>query len=354
MAFKEGHRAFRAQLAASPLAPLALRAAGASVGLLASLAIAGAGVRVLPWLLDEAVSFSVALPFARAVASVALEAAVLVGWPVGWALAAFTLAERGEARVLELLGERPERTVLRLLPMAMLFGAVLGGVSLAGGRDASEPGRVVQDLLAQGRATCASAVKPRVIDVPLVGLTWLCEAHGEHAEPRVVGAPPGAGDAMYSAAEVEVAPDARRVWLRDAWLTLAKPDRHDPEGAARLRVHVARVVLDLPPFVRASALAPAWRAVLLATSAAAAALLAAWSVLVLAARPEGVEKMWRLHALALGAAGPVGTLGLLHALERANAPAWAFASLFPASVALTAVVAGLAWSLLRWRAAASK
>src|ERR1700677_3784659 len=97
-----------------PREPLAARTAGASAGILALLALAGASVRILPWLLDPRVPWRMALPFGRAVASVALEAAVLVGWPVGWALAAFVLVEGGEARVLAMLGERPARTTARL------------------------------------------------------------------------------------------------------------------------------------------------------------------------------------------------------------------------------------------------
>jgi len=129
-----------------PLVPLATRTAGVSAGVLAILALAGASVRVLPWLIDPRVPWRVAVPFGAPVASVAIEAAVLVGWPIGWALAAFVLIERGEARVLAMLGERPIKTTMRLVPTALVFGAVLAGASLAGGRDASEPGRVLADF----------------------------------------------------------------------------------------------------------------------------------------------------------------------------------------------------------------
>jgi hypothetical protein len=108
--------------------------------------------------------------------------------------------------------------------------------------------------------------------------------------------------------------------------------------------------------VRASSLAPGWRAVLLASSGAGAALFAVWLVLALAARPDlgDQQRMWRLHAIALGAAGPVGVLALLHALERADAPARAFAWLLPAALGLTAAAGGVVWCLLAQRAAASK
>src|SRR5690242_9650968 len=100
---------------ASPLAAHALRAAIVSTLVLALLALAAGGVRVLPWLLDPELPASIAWPFARSVATLALEASILVGWPVGWALAAFAIVERGEARVFATLGESPARSTTRLL-----------------------------------------------------------------------------------------------------------------------------------------------------------------------------------------------------------------------------------------------
>ncbi len=243
--------------ATGPLEPLAARAAAVSAGILTVLALGGALVRVLPWLLDPRVPWRMALPFGRAVASVALEAAVLVGWPVGWALAAFVLVERGEARVLAMLGERPLRTTARLVPMALVFSALLAGASLAGGRDASEPGRVLADLLRAGRASCgaASGVSssdearganatgpanptnaiatgvPRAVDVPLLGAAWLCRSAGD---ARLVGHPPRGEAALYSARAVDVSPDARRVELDDAFLVGANASLHVGHALFRL------------------------------------------------------------------------------------------------------------------------
>ncbi len=284
----------------------ALRTAAASVGILALIALAGAQVRVLPWLIDPRVPWRVAVPFARAVASVALEAAVLVGWPVGWALAAFVAIERGEARVLALLGERPAGATRKLVPGALVLGAILAATSIAGGRDASEPGNVLADLLRAGRASCAAGdarpSSPRAADVPLLGASWLCGP-----EPTLVGHPPfsqpnaqGAA-ALYSARAVEVAPDARRISLHDAVIA---------GGAGTIRVK--DVVLRLPPFVRATSLSAPWRAAFLAVAGAGSALLAVWLLLVMDQR---ALVLWRLHALLIGSAGPVATLAMLHALE---------------------------------------
>ena len=329
------------------------------MGILALLALAGAQVRVLPWLLDPRVPWRVALPFSRAVASVALEAAVLVGWPIGWALAAFVLGERGEARVLAMLGERPARTTLRLFPMAIAFGAILAGASLAGGRDASEPGRVIADLLRAGRASCARIATPSAIDVPLVGAVWLCDGAND---PHLVGHPPVSHDgrSLYSARSIDVSPDARRIDLDDVFIAVSgavasstavpRADRDAPLAAS---FHVKHALFRLPPFVRASSLPASWRAAFLATSGAASALLAVW--LLLAMDQRGLT-LWRLHALLLGAAGPVSSLALLHLLERAEAPMplRLYGALPIVAAVATLAAAIVVWSLPGVRVTASR
>src|ERR1700735_3637076 len=111
-------------------AVLSLQRAARTSALVASGAIALVGilagaVRLMPWLLDPAVPWRVAAPFARGLAAVALEAALLVWWPVGWALAACRFVENGEARVLLTLGERPARTASRLAPQGLALALAL-------------------------------------------------------------------------------------------------------------------------------------------------------------------------------------------------------------------------------------
>ena len=284
-----------------------MRAGAAGVALVTLLALAAASVRVLPWLLDPRVPWRVAVPFGRAVASVAVEAAVLVGWPVGWALATFALIERGEARVLALLGERPSRTVRRLVPWTLAFGALLAGASLSGGRDASEPGRVLSDLLDAGLRSCRTQSMERPLEVPLLGAEWLC-VPGASGGARLAGRPPIArgADAVYSARNVTVSPDARHIELEDAWI-----------ATPFTRLHVGHAVLSLPPFVRASSLPASWRALLLFASAAASSLLAVGLLLLMEQRSFS---LWRFHAFCIGSAGPLACLALLHALELARGP----------------------------------
>jgi hypothetical protein len=308
-----------------------------STSVLAGVALTAAAVRVLPWALDPRMPWRVALPFARAVASVALEAAVLVGWPV----------------VLALLGERPARTTLRLVPAALAFAVALAAASLAGGRDASEPGRVVAELLRAGKASCGRDESARALDVPVIGASWLC-ASAESGQPaRVVGpaslglATTASGEALYSARDIDVSADARRIELDDAWLATR---------AATL--HVGRAVFHLPPFVRASSLPAGWRALLLASSGALSAMLAMGFLLSRRASTEDRAPSWRLHAILLGAAGPVSTLALLHVLEVAPAPMpLALYAMLPvvAAAATWAPSLALGSARLPWsRAAATK
>ena len=133
--------------------------------------------------------WGVAEPFARGLVAVALEAALLVGWPIGWALACLRFSELGEARVLETLGRSPHGTVARLMPHGAVFGAGLALVSLVYGHDATAPGRVATELVARARASCAEARAPATYPIPFTDMTWLC-APGRR--PLVVGPGPGA------------------------------------------------------------------------------------------------------------------------------------------------------------------
>jgi hypothetical protein len=304
----------------------ALRNALVATGTLAGAGLVAGAVRLLPWIVDPHVPWSVAAPFARGLASLAVEAALFVGWPVGWAVAAVRFVESGEARTLETLGEPPSRTVLRLWPQGGAFAGALALVALLGGRDASAPGRVVNELLAKGRVTCASARAPTTYTIPFTELTWLCAP--EPHWPRLVGRAPFAlAGATFSASDARVAGDFRSIELDDARLLLA--------GPPSLEVHVGRLSLrGLAPWSRASNLPPLLRSVLFAAAAAAAAALAVGTVL----RGRIARRVW---AIPIGAAGPLAALGLVRLLERADAPAPAFL-LVPLGLVLAMALGGAA------------
>jgi hypothetical protein len=280
-----------------PLQRRALRSALAATGAVAVASGLGGAVRLLPWLLDPAVTFRLALPFARGLLALACEAAILVGWPIGWSLATASLVERGEARVLATLGESPRRTLARLAPHAAAFACALGLVSFLGGREASEPGRVVTDLVERGRETCADVTEVATYSVPFAGVTWLC-APG--VTPRLVGrGPSGFAGAIFTARGARAQGDLREIELEDARVLL---------GA--VRVHAGSLRLGgLSPFAHASSVPPLARALALT---AAGAVAASWSVFaLLTGHIRG-----RMAAIVLAASGPLTALGVMRAVDR--------------------------------------
>lgn len=289
------------------------------------IATVAAGVRVLPWMLDPRVPWTVLAPFARSIAFVGAEAALLLGGPVGWALAAAHAVETKEARVFALLGEPPWRTALRSAPQILALAAMLAIVSLLGGRDANAPGGVVTELVARGRDTCREATTPNTQVVPFLSAEWLC-APGR--EPRLVANAP-IGNALVTASNATVAGDFRRIDLTDA--------RFD---VGLSRIHVGTLTLrGLPPWARASTLAPLLRALLMALSLIVAALACSFGI-------SRIRLQNRFGAVALGASGPLATLGALRYLERRDASALAYA-LLPCAALAGVVLVELAFELSR-------
>jgi hypothetical protein len=198
--------------------------------------------------------------------------------------------------------------VLRLWPQGAILALLLAAASVAFGRDAREPGRVVTELLNEGRTACAAARAPTSYVVPFSGTTWLCRPD---APPRLVGQAPGAlSGVFFSARAAHLADDLRRVELDDANLALGDP------GASRTAIlHVdALVMRGLPPWAQAATLPPWLRALLLALAGAVAAGVAAHAALVRRFAPRG-----RIHAIVVGVAGPLAALGALRVLERTEA-----------------------------------
>lgn len=322
-----------ARIRPDPLAPSAMRAAFVASTLVLLAAAVGGAIRVLPWVLDPTIAWGTLAPFAKSLVSVGIEAAVLTGWPVGWAVAAARLVDRGEARVLASLGEPPSRTVLRLAPQGAVFALALALTSLALGRDAAAPGRVVDALLAEGRAACLEAKAPETRGVPFVSATWLCDG----GEARLVGRSPLGEGVVFTASDARVSDDLRRIDLDDARLAVLAPVGAERPG---LRVRVRQLTLrGLAPWARASALPPALRALIVTLSAASAALAAVYALLRIRRRRLGA-----VAAVALGASGPLGALAVLRALEVRvpDAPGPWLAAFAVVPLAATAAVAASA------------
>jgi hypothetical protein len=289
------------RLRRDPLAPPAAIRSTFATGLILGAALVGAAIRLLPWMLDPAIAWSTLAPFAKSLLAVAFEAALMTGWPVGWALATQRLVERGEARVLASLGEPPARTIARLVPQAVVLGAALVLCSTMLGREAVRPGRVVNDLLAEGRASCAPG---KMLGIPFVSATWLC-AQTPDAPPRLVGRAP-VGNVVFTAEDAKVSDDLRRIDLTGARLAL-------PTGSTGtdVRVRVDTLVLrGLAPWARASSLPPLLRGCVVTVSSLVAGCAAA--AVILRGRRRRVGGV---AAAAIGAAGPLAALATLRALE---------------------------------------
>jgi hypothetical protein len=322
----------RTSSAVRKLGGAARNAALVATAILALVGLLAGAVRVLPWLLDPAVPWRVAQPFARGLVAVSLEAALLVGWPIGWAIACFRFVERGEARVLQTLGQAPLETVARLMPGGAPLALALAGVALVYGSDASAPGRVVTDLIAQARASCLVATAPVTYSIPFTDLTWLC---APDRPPRVVGSGPGQmATVTLSARAARVAGDFRALELDDARVLFP--------SSPPVLVRVGSLSMHgMVPWARASTLSAPARALVLGLTAWLSASVAAYVILKRAAAA-------RAHALVLGAAGPVAALGLLRLLETSDARPIVFA-LVPVAGAAAALFAGALVSRLRGR-----
>jgi hypothetical protein len=290
---------------------------------------AGAVVRLLPWFF--AVPVHVAVPFARGLVSLAFEVSLCVGWPVGWALATLGFVESGEARVLALLGERPLRTLLRLVPQALGFAVVVVLASFPW--ESRMPGRLVGELMARGRSGCAEVTIASSLPIPFTELAWVC-APGR--TPRLVGKVPRG---VFTARSARVADDLGWVELTEVRLQLS--------GEVPVRVGASRVRIGgISPWP--TSLAPWVHAGISASSAIAAAFVSVLVVLRGGARG-------RAWALLVGASGPLAALGVLRGLERVEALSWmATAAAVLVCGAMAPLVVGWALGSLRaWGTAAS-
>lgn len=232
----------------------------------------GAGaIRLLPWLVSPDVPLSLAVPFAEELWRRASEVALLVGLPVGAAIAAALFVESGAARSLMALGAPPIRLALAVAQVGLLFVAVGAAFGLARfGHDS--PGRFVSRLIENGRVACESAAKQSRVDVPFVSAAWLCFA----GAPRFVGRVPGVrADLVFTALRVDDN-DASGLDFRDLRVAGKLVDSASPE--LHFRATTARVG-GLAGFGRASTRsAAAIRGSCVSGIGALAAFVLAWVV----------------------------------------------------------------------------
>lgn len=293
-----------------------LRSSLVAVAVVLALAVGAGLVRLLPWLVAPNVPLRVCLPFARALAAVATQTALLVGLPTGFAVGAALFVERGEARALLALGVSPRRLVASAAPK--LLAVALTGYLACAAWGPSRPGRFVGELIERGRASCADATHPTSHWVPLANVTWLCFPGGP---PRAVGPLPGVSRqrVWFSARRIRPADDLSSIRLDDlALVARARP----PMPALKLRVAHAKLT-GLVGWGASTKLSVWARAAWAAVSGSLLALFCAWLVIRLG-RPS------RLLAGALGGLSSLAALAALHAVDRSG--------LNPVSYALVPVI----------------
>ncbi|MDI1428068.1 hypothetical protein [Polyangium sorediatum] len=275
--------------------------------LVTSVSVAAGLVRSMPLLLAPSVPARLGLPFARAALAISLEVALVLAPPLGAALAAARLVDRGEARAVFALGASPRSLVASALPVWLLVFVLSALASLAWGLEAEAPGRLASRLLADGRAACVDRAArdpqvPHAATVPMAEATWIC-LPGE--PPRLVMSPSLLGGSALAARSIELSADTASLVADD--LVLALPSN---ETTGPMTVRVARAsVRGLLPLGRPSNLRAPVRAALLGATSAASALLTSLAVLVSSIRGRAL-------ALFVGLSGPALALLVLSALER--------------------------------------
>lgn len=317
-----------------------------AAGVVAVACVAGA-IRVLPMLLTPGVPWGVVTVLGRGIVFVALETAFLVAPPIAWALSAARLVERGEARALFANGVRPLRVVADGWAVALCILIAAALAATAWGREATAPGRVVRDLVAEGRAACLamrspiSGAPPVVLDVPILGISWVCAddptpfalgplaaRSGIALGGQQAGAPTAGG---FTATAITVPDDLHS--LQASGLTLLMGSS---SAAGGFRLHATSASIQgLAPALRASNLSVPQRVGLLSMMAVGLAVLAAALTL-----RQGVAG--RITALAIGAGGPATALLVFSVLERTPTPFALYAAV-PA-VGATAMLATAAFA----------
>jgi hypothetical protein len=295
----------------------------AILAVLAAATFAGL-VRSMPWLADRSVPLPVVWPFARELGRVAIEVAVLVGAPIGVAVAVAGFVHRGEARGLLALGQSPWRLALSASLPVGACAALVGFVTLAPRPDA---GRFASELIGRGRVACLEPPPegPRAVQVPAIGASWLCFP-GQ--APRIVGRPPGLGrGARFSASAVRAGREPGDLEL-DAIQVIVPRD--DEQPGLTLRAGRA-IVRGLSPWDLPRGASGIARTSCIAISVV---LLTALLARFLVARPEPGRAL-----AALGGAVAGGVLFLaLRAADRGAGGPWSYGVLPVVAVLLGALV----------------
>jgi len=294
-----------------PLLVHSARYAALAIAVVWAVAAGAAAVRLLPWLVAPEIPLAVAAPFAERLLGVAGDVAIMIGLHVGVVAATADFVDTGQSRALFALGASPMRLAAGIVPV----GLVAVGVGLAAdsawssSHDAEGSAHFAARLIEAGRAACAGA-RGRRIDVPIVGVSWLCFAES----PRLVGKVRALGsDIVFSASDVAPFGDLSFRFL-DARVAGTSPGSRQ---AFRARARFARVTGLVDPGSSGSRLTGSQRSVVLSGSGALLGLAVAWHVL----RRSFSNP---IDAGCITGAAAVAMLLAVHALDRRVLPAWSY------------------------------
>lgn len=229
-------------------------------------AVAGAWVRLLPWLVAPDVPLSVSFAFFRAIAPASFEVALFLALPLGCALEIVRWVHDGTVTTLRTLGLGPVRQLANLTVATVVVGLSCLLVATQSARLASSPGDVSNRLVEAARAdACRHGPSVRV---PLLEVAWLCPG----GSPRLAGRYPSAGPAAMA-------------WTASGASFSAALDRiqlHEVRWVSRpaLTIHARTVVVTgTVPWMAPGAIAPWLRGVAAALSCCLIALATAWGLL---------------------------------------------------------------------------
>jgi hypothetical protein len=239
--------------------------------------IAGASVRLLPWLVASDVPLSVSFVFFRAIAPASVEVALFLALPLGCAIETARWVHDGTVMTLRTLGLGPVRQLSNLAVVTLLVSLACLLVSTQSARLANSPGNVSNRLIQAAEANACR--KERCTRVPLLEVAWLCPG----GSSRLVGRFPATGHAAmaWTASGATFSDSLDRIELRDVrWVS---------EPAITIRAHTV-VVSGIVPWMAPGAISPWLRGVATALSCALVSLAAAWALLrwPSASRPRAV------------------------------------------------------------------
>jgi hypothetical protein len=193
------------------------------------------GLRLWPRISGKGLPFSLIWPFARPLLAAALELSFLVSVPIALGLSS-------AARAVRASGVASWRaSALSAALLAACLGALSFGISSSLDGDGTSPGQLAAELVASARESCVESSPPATVSVPLLGFSWVCDAH--HA-PLLRGHAPVGKQAEFAATAITLGDDLKRIALAHFELSFSTP-------AFPVRVRAEHATLNgLPPWGR--------------------------------------------------------------------------------------------------------